>query len=117
MFWIIFTCVIVALILLVQILARLEIIDAKFKIWLGVVLLFIAIGIAVFNFYQEKGDKELTFLAQRFLEGSVLECEDKGEVIQVDNKKYNFVSGTMTLVDKVKNIQTISLKKCKIKND
>ncbi|PZT47868.1 hypothetical protein B6S12_06810 [Helicobacter valdiviensis] len=115
MFWVIFACVIVAIILLMQILVRLEIIDAKFKIWLGVALLLIGVGIGVFNFYQEKGDKELTYLAQKFLEGSVLVCIDKDKEIQADNKKFNFISGTMTLVDKEKNIQTLSLKRCKIK--
>lgn len=118
-FWIVLCAIVVLLVLLVQILARRELIAQSVRISIGVLLLIVALGIGVFTFFQDKNEAKYTQLAQAFLQGKTLICKVGTKDIAVSQKEFNFISGTLTLMGKreSKFLQTtIPLKACELDN-
>ena len=83
---------------------------------MGILLIAVAIGIGIFNFFQERSESQLTSLAQMFLQGQTLRCRLNQEEILANKEDFNFVSGTLTLMGKEQGKYmrvAIPLKMCK----
>ncbi len=117
-YWLLVIVVVIALVLVVQLLAQYNLISKRGKILVGIMLLAVAIGMGVFTLFQEKNDSRLTELAKLFLQGKMLVCVVGGESLEVDKEKFNFISGTLTLMGKETSEyfrKTIPLKACELK--
>lgn len=119
-FILIATLFIILLAILIQLLAKYNLVSYKTRISIGIALLVIATGIGIFTLIQDKTEATLTELAQSFLQGKVLECQTQVTTLEVSNKTFNFISGTLTLMGKsdteFKRI-IIPLKACKLKEE
>lgn len=118
-FWILFIIVVALLVFLAQILSKFDIISYKMRISFGVLLLLLAVGIGIFTFFQEKQENKVNDLAQFFLQGKSLICQTNTQEIEVNQKNFNFISGTLTLMGKEYSDyhrKTIPIKACKLKN-
>lgn len=119
-YWLIVIAAVIVLVLVVQLLAQYNVISKKGRILVGVGLLVVALGIGVFTLFQEKNDSRLTELAKLFLQGKTLVCVVGSESLEVDKEKFNFISGTLTLMGKESSEyfrKTIPLKACELKNE
>ncbi|OCR16227.1 hypothetical protein [Helicobacter pullorum] len=117
-YWLIVIAAVLVLFFVVQLLAQYQIIHKKSKIFLGIVLLLIAVGIGIFTAMQDKQDVKMTNLAQLFLQGKELICIVGIEKLEVSKETFNFISGTLTLVGREDSPyfrKTIPLKACDIK--
>lgn len=102
-----------------QLLAKYNLISYKARISIGIALLVIAASIGIFTLNQDKTEANLTQLAQSFLQGKTLECQTLTKTLQADNKTFNFISGTLTLMGKDNTEFSriiIPLKACKLKD-
>lgn len=118
-FWILFILVVALLAFLAQILSKFDIIHRKMRIYFGIFLLVIAVGIGIFTFFQEKREDKINDLAQLFLQGKPLVCQMGTQTIETNRETFNFISGTFTLMGKENSDyhrKTIPLKACKLKN-
>lgn len=118
-FWILFILVVALLAFLAQILSKFDIIRRKTRVYFGIFLLIVAVGIGIFTFFQEKREDKINDLAQLFLQGKSLVCQMGTQDIEVDKETFNFISGTLTLMGKENsdyNRKIIPLKACKLKN-
>ncbi|WDL75704.1 hypothetical protein IP360_06455 [Helicobacter winghamensis] len=119
-FILIVTLFIILLAVLIQLLAKYNLVSYKTRISIGIALLVIATGIGIFTLIQDKTEATLTELAQSFLQGKILECQTQATTLEVSNKTFNFISGTLTLMGKsdteFKRI-IIPLKACKLKEE
>ncbi|TLD86296.1 hypothetical protein [Helicobacter sp. MIT 05-5294] len=118
-FWILFIVVIALLAFLAQLLSKFDIISRKMRVYFGILLLLLALGIGIFNFFQEKREDTLNDLAHSFLQGKSLICQVGTHTIEANNKSFNFISGTLTLMGKEESDYyrvTIPLKACQLKN-
>ena len=117
-FIIIATLVVILLAILMQLLAKYNLISYKMRLGIGITLLVFAVGIGIFTLKQDKAEAHLTQLAQNFLQGKTLECQSNAKILEVSNATFNFISGTLTLMGKdngeYKRV-IIPLKACKIK--
>ncbi|WP_297810659.1 hypothetical protein [uncultured Helicobacter sp.] len=119
-FWVLFILILALLAFLAQILSKFNIINRKMRIYFGILLLVIAMGIGVFTFFQNKKEDEINNLAQFFLQGKSLICQVGTQNIETNRATFNFISGTLTLMGKEKSDyyrKTIPLKACKLKDD
>ena len=118
-FWILFILVIALLAFLAQILSKFDIIHRKTRVYFGIFLLIVAVGIGIFTFFQEKREDKINDLAQFFLQGKVLVCQVGTQSIEANREAFNFISGTLTLMGKENSNyhrKMIPLKACKLKN-
>ena len=91
-YWLIVIAAVLVLFFVVQLLAQYQIIHKKSKIFLGIVLLLIAVGIGIFTAMQDKQDVKMTNLAQLFLQGKELICIVGIEKLEVSKETFNFIS-------------------------
>lgn len=118
-FWILFILVVALLAFLAQILSKFDIIRCKTRVYFGIFLLIVAVGIGIFTFFQEKREDKINDLAQLFLQGKSLVCQMGTQDIEADKETFNFISGTLTLMGKENSDyhrKIIPLKACKLKN-
>lgn len=96
----IFLLFIVALVMLMQLLTKYNLVSYKMRVGVGIALIVLAIGIGIFTLQQDKNAAYLTQLTQSFLQGETLFCERNANLLEVNNKSFNFISGTLTLMGK-----------------
>lgn len=99
-YWLIVILVVLVILLIVQLLVRFEILSANARFVVGVVLLFVAICIGVFTSMQDKNESYIRQLSEVFLQGRNITCKLNGDNIDVNNTKFNFVSGTLSVIGK-----------------
>lgn len=119
-FILIFLLFIVALVMLMQLLTKYNLVSYKMRVGVGIALVVLAICIGIFTFKQDKNAAHLTQLTQSFLQGETLFCEMNTNLLEVNNKSFNFISGTLTFMgkddSKYKRV-IIPLKACKNARD
>ena len=112
-----FACVLLGV--LANLLVKYNAISHKMRLRIGIALLVIAVGIGIFTLLQDKSEERVTMLAQSFLQGKNLVCKVGTQDIVVSSEKFNFISGTLTLLGKEEGEHkrlTIPLKACEIEN-
>ncbi|MBX7490196.1 hypothetical protein [Helicobacter turcicus] len=117
-FILIVALVVILFVVLIQLLAKYNVISYKMRISIGIALLVFSIGIGIFTHNQDKNEAHLIQLTQTFLQGKALQCQVGTKTLEVSNKTFNFISGTLTLMGKEESEykhMTIPLKACNTK--
>ena len=99
-YWLIVILVVLVIFLIIQLLVRFEILSPNSRFVVGGALLFIVICIGIFTINQDKNDGYIRQLSESFLQGKNIVCKINGNSVDVNNTKFNFVSGTLSVVGK-----------------